>query len=110
MIKSYTSSNLATLTDIYKNRKYLLIPDIKRKTIYVALQKGETAEDVIAAYYHAVLLAIAICSFNKINLVRLMQYEVMLYKLTVFLAYSFKTTAPSFNASYTIEFCYENVS
>lgn len=57
------------LADIYKNRKYMLIPDIKKRIIYVALQKGESAEDVLSAYYHAVLLAITICNFNKINLV-----------------------------------------
>lgn len=61
-----TSCELTSFIEVYKNSKYLFIPDLKRRTIYIALEKGECVEDVIAAYFQAVLLGITICYYNQL--------------------------------------------
>lgn len=65
-----TSCELTSFIEVYKNSKYLFIPDLKRRTIYIALEKGECVEDVIAAYFQAVLLGITICYYNQLPVVR----------------------------------------
>ncbi|KAF5298063.1 hypothetical protein FQA39_LY11831 [Lamprigera yunnana] len=58
---------ITTIIEMYKNAKYLIIPNVKKRIIYVAFEKGETVEDVITAYFHAVLLGIATCYYNQIS-------------------------------------------
>jgi hypothetical protein len=65
----YNYDELRSLTEVYKNRKYLLVPDLKRRAIFVTFEKGETPQDVIAGYYNAVLLGLATCIYNRVNLV-----------------------------------------
>lgn len=60
---------LKFLIETYKNKNYMLVPDLHKRTIYVALVKDETADDVIVAYFHAVMLAITLCLYNKIPMV-----------------------------------------
>lgn len=64
-----SANEVKALIQVYKDKNYLLVPDISRKTIYVALHKEETAEDVITAYFHAVLLSITLANYNNIPLV-----------------------------------------
>ncbi|KAJ3626054.1 hypothetical protein MTP99_016580 [Tenebrio molitor] len=64
----YNYDELRSLTEVYKNRKYLLVPDLKRRAIFVTFEKGETPQDVIAGYYNAVLLGLATCIYNRVNL------------------------------------------
>lgn len=71
-VKHVSHSDLQKLTEVYRDKNYLLVSNVRKKTIYVALQKGETAEDVISSYYHAVLLGIALCVYNGIPLVSIM--------------------------------------
>lgn len=64
MLLTQTPERLKLIMEFYKNKKYLVIPDLSGRTIHVALAKGETSEDVIAAYYHAVMLALTLCVYN----------------------------------------------
>lgn len=69
VLSGFNPDELKGLINVYRNRKYLLLANIKSRCIYVAFEKGESASDVISAYYNAVLLGIATCIYNKINLV-----------------------------------------
>lgn len=68
-LRNYNSDELKTLTEVYKDKKYLIVPDLKKRTMFVTFEKGETSQDVIAAYYNAVLLALATCIYNRVTLV-----------------------------------------
>ncbi|XP_025836292.1 RUS1 family protein C16orf58 homolog [Agrilus planipennis] len=65
---SIKSSELRYYIEAFSSQKYLLIPCPKRRIIYIALQNDETSEDVISAYFHAVLLGIATCYYNDVPL------------------------------------------
>lgn len=69
VVKHCGYNDLVKFVDVYKEKKYLVVPHIKKKVIYVALQKGESSQDVISAYYNATLLAVAISYYNGIPLV-----------------------------------------
>ncbi|KAF5308721.1 hypothetical protein FQR65_LT06082 [Abscondita terminalis] len=58
---------LTNIIEVYKDSKYLILPDLKNKVMYVAVEKGESVQDVIAAYFHAVLLGIATCHYNHVD-------------------------------------------
>ncbi|KAK4875400.1 hypothetical protein RN001_011822 [Aquatica leii] len=62
-----TLFELTNLIQVYKDSRYLIVPDVKNRVMYVALEKGESVHDVIAAYFHAVLLGIATCYYNHVN-------------------------------------------
>ncbi|RZC40133.1 UPF0420 protein C16orf58 -like protein [Asbolus verrucosus] len=64
----YNSDEVKSLANVYKNRKYLLVPDLKKRAIYVAFEQGESSQDVITAYYNAVLLGLATCMYNNVTL------------------------------------------
>ncbi|XP_023019794.2 RUS family member 1 [Leptinotarsa decemlineata] len=53
---------------LYKTKNYFLIVDISNGTIYISFEKGEYPESVIAAYFHAVVLGIATCIYNGMDL------------------------------------------
>lgn len=57
---------LLAYSEIHRTDKYLIVPDVNKKVIYVALEKGESAEDVVAAYFYSVLLGNALCIYNDI--------------------------------------------
>lgn len=67
VLLSHTPEHLNHLLEIYGDKNYLIITDVPNKTIHVALLKGETAEDIISAYYEAVLLALTLCVYNGTN-------------------------------------------
>lgn len=64
VLLSQTPERFQQLLQLYADKKYLIIPDVNNKTIQVALSKGETPEDVISAYFHAVLLGLTLCVYN----------------------------------------------
>lgn len=64
-----SANEVNALIHVYKHKNYLLVPDVNKKTVYVALHKEGTAEDVITAYFHAVLLGITLANYNNIPLV-----------------------------------------
>ncbi|XP_021922643.1 RUS1 family protein C16orf58 isoform X2 [Zootermopsis nevadensis] len=59
------TEDIKLLTGFYCSKKYLIIVDIKGKRMFVTFLQGETAVDVIQAYFHAVLLGIAICIIRE---------------------------------------------
>jgi hypothetical protein len=65
-----SAEDIKLLTSFYHSKKYLIIVNIKDKRIFVTFLQGETAADVIQAYFHAVLLGIAICIIRDDPLVR----------------------------------------
>ncbi|XP_044271466.1 RUS family member 1 isoform X2 [Tribolium madens] len=67
-LRRYNSDELKCLTEIYKDKKYLIVPDLKTRIIYVTFEKGETPQEVIAGFYHAVLLGLATCIYNRVTL------------------------------------------
>lgn len=69
VLLSQTPEHLHQLLEIYGDKNYLIIPDIYKRKIHVALHKGESAEDIISAYYEAVLLALTLCVYNGTNAV-----------------------------------------
>lgn len=64
VLVSYPRLSIQEHLQHYMDKKYLIIPDLNNKTIHVALAKGETSEDIISAYYHAVLLGLTLCVYN----------------------------------------------
>ncbi|XP_063925736.1 RUS family member 1 isoform X2 [Zophobas morio] len=64
-LKNYSYEELKSLTDVYKDRKYLIVPDLQRRTMFVIFERGELPADIIAGYYNAVLLGIATCIYNR---------------------------------------------
>lgn len=69
-IEKTSVSELQQSMDLYKDKNYLLIVDIKKKHIYVTFEKEEPVETVILAYFHAVCLGLATSIYNNIDLVR----------------------------------------
>lgn len=61
--------DIEILIEAHKNNNYLIIPNRTKKAIFVSFEKGETSKDVIAAYFHAVLLILAIRIYNNESLV-----------------------------------------
>ncbi|XP_050310078.1 RUS family member 1 [Anthonomus grandis grandis] len=64
----YSATDLKQLQTVYGDKKYFLFVNGKKRRIYVCLEKGETTEDVIAAYFHAVCLGLATSIYNNIPL------------------------------------------
>ncbi|XP_046391190.1 RUS family member 1 [Ischnura elegans] len=59
------SDLLKLVTNIQKQRPYLLIVDGRKRCIHVILRQDETPQDVIKAYFHAVQLGISTCLASK---------------------------------------------
>ncbi|XP_060527963.1 RUS family member 1 [Cylas formicarius] len=67
-LKLYTVAELKQILSVYEQEKYLLLVHSEKRKIYVSFEHGENARDVIAAYFHAVLLAIATSIYNSTSL------------------------------------------
>lgn len=68
ILKSFSASELAAIIDKYKNRRYLIVPDIKNRLLYIPLKMDVTTMDILTAYLNATLLAIVICNYNSFPL------------------------------------------
>lgn len=66
VLLSQTPEYLKQLLEFYSDKNYLIVADVHNKIIHVALRKGETAENVISAYYEAVLLGLTLCVYNEV--------------------------------------------
>ena len=60
-------NNLTDILTTYKEKSYLILPDLQRKILYVALKGEEDAETVISSYVHAVFVGIALSHFNNFS-------------------------------------------
>uniref|UniRef100_A0AAR5PPF6 DUF647 domain-containing protein n=1 Tax=Dendroctonus ponderosae TaxID=77166 RepID=A0AAR5PPF6_DENPD len=67
-LNDYAAADIKLLQSVYKDKKYMLLVNGTKKKIYVCLEKGETAADVIAGYFHAVCLGIATSIYNSLDL------------------------------------------
>ncbi|XP_017773933.1 PREDICTED: RUS1 family protein C16orf58 homolog [Nicrophorus vespilloides] len=68
IMQDSSSEDVRILTEAFVLRPYFMIPDMKRMIIYVSFPPTVESEDVIAAYFHAVILGIALCNYNDIAL------------------------------------------
>lgn len=69
IIKTYTPADVKLLLKVYEDKKYMLFVSGKERKVYVSLEKGSISSDFIAAYFHAVCLAIATSVYNSFELV-----------------------------------------
>jgi hypothetical protein len=65
-----SADDIKLLANFYCSKKYLIVVDIKGKRMFVILSQGEKAVDVIQAYFHAVMLGIAVCIIRGHPVVR----------------------------------------
>lgn len=63
---------ITRLRETYKEKKYILVPRIENRTMHVLLKSEATVDDILCAYFHAVLLAVITCAINDEPLVSLM--------------------------------------
>lgn len=63
------SEDVEIISQLHKDKKYMLVPFIEKRIIFIALQSNVGPEDVIAAYFHAVILAFMICKVKDIQVV-----------------------------------------
>lgn len=68
-LKNYTPADVKLLLKVYEEKKYMLFVSGKERKVYVSLEKGSISSDFIAAYFHAVCLAIATSVYNCFELV-----------------------------------------
>lgn len=68
ILKHLSVSELSCIIDKYRNRNYLIVPDIQNRVMYIALKTDVTTMDILAAYFNAALLAIVIANYNNIPL------------------------------------------
>ncbi|KAG5881575.1 hypothetical protein JTB14_035019 [Gonioctena quinquepunctata] len=63
-----TAADVQQVLTVYKSKNYFILSDFPRRKMYVSFEKGESAETVMAAYFHAVCLGIATCIYNGVEL------------------------------------------
>lgn len=76
-LSDYGAADIKLLQAVYKDKKYMLLVNGSKKKIYVCLEKGETAADVVAGYFHAVCLGIATSIYNCLELVSGQIYQLL---------------------------------
>uniref|UniRef100_A0A1B6EI35 DUF647 domain-containing protein n=1 Tax=Cuerna arida TaxID=1464854 RepID=A0A1B6EI35_9HEMI len=81
--KKISSEELVVMADMFRNRTYLLLPHVKSRTIFVMFNPAATTQDFIQAYFHSVLLAVAICHLDNIrlNILTNLQQSVVLKRI-----------------------------
>ncbi|XP_026318268.1 RUS1 family protein C16orf58 homolog [Hyposmocoma kahamanoa] len=62
------AAHISRIKDIYGYRKYILYPNVNNREIYILLKEHITTDDILCAYFHAVLMSIIICAINNVNL------------------------------------------
>lgn len=70
-ISRMSKDQLSDIISVYEKKNYMIIPNFRNKTLYVALGTNESSEDVIAAYFHAVILGVALCRYNNEPMVKI---------------------------------------
>lgn len=64
------AAHINKIKDIYGYRKYIIYPNENNREMYILLKEHITTDDILCAYFHAVLMSIIICAINNVNLVR----------------------------------------
>ncbi|VEN50371.1 unnamed protein product [Callosobruchus maculatus] len=68
VLKKYTWADFTQILSVYKDRNYFLLVDLEKRKLYVSMLRGETVEEMVAAYFHATCLAVATSIYNGIGL------------------------------------------
>lgn len=64
------ASRLGKLQEIYDERSYILCPMTGNRDMHVLIKERAVSDDVLCAYFHAVLLAVLTCAINDDVVVR----------------------------------------
>ncbi|KAI8430926.1 hypothetical protein MSG28_001044 [Choristoneura fumiferana] len=56
--------HLRNIKDVYNERNYILLPDLSMRKMLVLIKEMATTDDILCAYFHAVLLSIVTCAIN----------------------------------------------
>ncbi|XP_026759997.2 RUS family member 1 [Galleria mellonella] len=59
-----SAAYLRKITEVYNDKKYLLLPNISKRKMYVLLKDEAVIDDILCSYFHAVLLSIIVCAIN----------------------------------------------
>lgn len=62
-------ADIRLLSNQFKNRKYLIVLDVKRKTILVPIAKNTESSEILQAYFHACLCALVTCMTLRVPIV-----------------------------------------
>ncbi|KAK9681091.1 Vitamin B6 photo-protection and homoeostasis [Popillia japonica] len=65
VVESLSPEDLEQILESHSGKNYIIVPDFKRKSLYVALKTNDAALDVISAYFDAVLTGIALSKYNN---------------------------------------------
>lgn len=69
--ESPRAMHFKNIKDVYNERNYVLVPDLSKRKMLVLIKDMATTDDILCAYFHAVLLSIVICAINDEYSVRL---------------------------------------
>ncbi|CAG5007204.1 unnamed protein product [Parnassius apollo] len=55
---------LKKIKEIYEERNYVLSPSIRDRIMYILVKESASTDDILCAYFHAVLLSVLTCAIN----------------------------------------------
>ncbi|XP_013189385.2 RUS family member 1 isoform X1 [Amyelois transitella] len=64
MNKVSKAAFLSKLTEVYTERNYMLVPNISNRKMFILFKEGASTDEILCAYFHAVLLSIITCAIN----------------------------------------------
>ncbi|XP_022912643.1 RUS family member 1 [Onthophagus taurus] len=65
--KTLSVEDLEEIISVYDSKNYLIIPNFQDNILYVPLLENEKAETVVSAFFHAVMMGIALCKYNNLQ-------------------------------------------
>lgn len=65
---SMKASHLKEIKEIYYDKNYILWPNTGERNMYIFLKESLMTDDILCAYFHAVLLSIITCAINDCEL------------------------------------------
>ncbi|KAL4717489.1 hypothetical protein ACJJTC_000638 [Scirpophaga incertulas] len=65
---NYNAKYYKKLRELYCERAYILLPNIKKRETHVFFKVGVTTDKILCAYFHAVLLSIVTYAINNCSL------------------------------------------
>ncbi|GBP01754.1 RUS1 family protein C16orf58 homolog [Eumeta japonica] len=63
-----TAAYLKSVKEVYAQPKYILIPKLDTREMYILFKTGATTEDILSAFFHGTLTAIIICAINDADM------------------------------------------
>ncbi|XP_045473543.1 RUS family member 1 [Harmonia axyridis] len=68
IVELYNYEEMQQMLQVYENKPYLIIPDVEKRHIYIALEKRCDPLEVLHSYVHGVMIAMATSFYNDIPL------------------------------------------